>query len=177
MRSKFLTAFVLIIAYVMLAAFACKTPNGQPQTKEIQLAKLGLEINFSLNQGVKGLRSLHDEKLIKDAFYVKAIETAQKSQAVADKLNRNLDKYASIDSSNKSELIAFLIGAAGDFVAISNELNVSEITNEERKPLQGILNGIIASVRIAANVVSLVDKPTPKESIKFSATGLNFASQ
>ena len=177
MRSKFLTMFVLILAYVMLAAFACKTPNGQPQSKEIQLAKLGLEINFSINQGVKGLRSLHDEKLIKDSFYVKAIEVAQKTQAVADKLNRNLDKFSSIDSSSKSQVIAFLIEASGDFVNISNELNTSGITAEERKPLQGVLNGIIASVRIAESVVGLVDKPTPKEAIKFSATGLTLSAQ
>lgn len=161
---------------VVLAAFALMAgscPSGQPtEATQIKLAEVGIVINKSINEGVKGLREAKGNGLISNEHYVIALDRAEGIQNIADGVNKALDRWSTIDSTNKAAVLDALAFSAGEFDKIIADPKLVNLPSDLANKIRGFAQKAKATLSIAAGVVGLITAPTKTSDIVISLKGV-----
>lgn len=162
-----------ILATLLLLLLCFLAGCGEPKSREIKLADIGRNVNFSLNEGVRFLRESHNRGLIGDAPYAASLRAAKKIQVAADHANAELDALATLDASNKLAVINALDGITNAVREALNDPSLTNLAPDVSLKINNVLTGFSLSVNVARTLVAAIKEPTPKAAIKFQFQGVN----
>lgn len=161
-----------LMPFLLFAMLFCATSCGGDKPRDVQLAEIGREINFSINQGVKTARSLHRSGFLNDDIYVHILQHSKRIQTSADVANKQLDRIAYVDANNKAQVMAVLARLINDVDNTLYDPAFQSIEKSTRDNISQYLRGISVSVRVASALVQVIEKPTSTKAIKFQYSGV-----
>lgn len=167
--NKFIVAMLAIVLSVpLLSAGSCDTQ----EQKEITLANVGLVLNKSINEGLKKVRTARNAGLIAAEPYHQILNRIESAQNVVDELNKQLDKFATVDTTNKAALIAAFAEASSGIEPILTDPLFNVLPSDLRQGIIDKAKYAKSVLSIAASVAGLIEKPTSTKNVTFSVKGV-----
>lgn len=167
-RKVILAMLTVALSVQLLTAGSCQNQ----EQKEITLANVGLVLNKSINTGLRDVRSARNAGLIPAETYHTILNRIESAQNITDELNKQLDSYAMVDTSNKASLIAAFAKASSGIEPILSDPIFNGLPPDLRKGIIDKAKYAKVVLSIAANVVGLIEKPTSSKSVSFTVKGV-----
>lgn len=170
MKRNAVKFLAILLALNVLMAAGC--PKQNTEDTQIKLTEIGIVINKTINESVKGLREARANGLVNNENYVFTLRKAEASQKIADSLNKQLDRWGTIDGQTKAPFLDALALSASEFDKLLSDPDINLLPANLRDNIRKFVTKAKGILSIAAGVVGIIEASTKTTDVTISLKGV-----